>query len=164
MLKLSEKSRKILRAIYRGLGVTAVSTVFFTCQYETAGGGAYGMPPDYWENEEILITGCVISKKTNDPIDGICIYINDVPYYSPSFTYSNGMFYIYAPIMDEYTIIITDIDGGINGRYKQQTITITKDQAQTNWDNMYTDPFIILLEEEDETEAEQETGEEENED
>ncbi|MCL2443463.1 MAG: hypothetical protein FWD13_08380 [Treponema sp.] len=42
MKKISEKSRKFLRTIYRILGVTAISLVFQAC---------YGMPMDWdWDN------------------------------------------------------------------------------------------------------------------
>ena len=43
MTKLTEKSRKVLRRIYTVLGASAISVLFAAC---------YGMPMDYWCNNE----------------------------------------------------------------------------------------------------------------
>jgi hypothetical protein len=46
-MKLSKKSRRILKAIYRGVGVIAISLTFGTC-----GPIAYGMPSDDYPAQE----------------------------------------------------------------------------------------------------------------
>ena len=161
MIKLSEKGRKILRAIYRGLGVTAVTLVFHSCDSSgnvSSGWGAYGMPimygmpPDY--REELIIRGSIISKETGEPIPGIGIWIKDVTSIYANLTDENGEFYIYVPKENSYTIIFTDIDKSENGGvYKQHTITITGEEVE----NLTENPLIIELEKvtkEAETDAE----------
>jgi hypothetical protein len=148
MIKLSEKGRKILRAVYRGLGVTAVTLVFHSCDGIGPQGGkygpapAYGMPPNY--REEIIICGSIISKETGEPIPGIGIWIKDVTTYYADLSASNGEFYLFVPKQDDYTIVFTDIDKSENGGvYKQHTITITREEAESLTEN----PLIIELEE-----------------
>ena len=64
MKKLSEKGRKALRMIYRGLGVTAVSLIFQAC---------YGMPYDM--GDDVTIYGSVRAKETSKPIKGIRVLL-----------------------------------------------------------------------------------------
>ena len=137
MIKLSEKGRKILRAVYRGVGTAAVSVAFGACNWLYGippRGGAYGMPPEYgmppYEQEDIYLRGIVKSKKTGSPIINISVWIKDVTNYYTITTWTNGSFDIYLPKMDNYTIIFTDIDGDENGSYKQLTINLTKEEVE----------------------------------
>src|SRR5215471_8458439 len=149
MKKLSEKGRKILRAIYRGLGVTAVTLVFHSCDGSSnvsSGWGAYGMPPapkygmPPGYREEYPIHGKVISKESGEPIPRIHIKIDDVFGY---FTDDDGEFYIYAPKQDDYKIIFADIDGIENGGlFKSYTTTLTWEKASNSTES----PLIIELE------------------
>jgi len=146
MIKLTEKSRKILRAIYRGIGVSAVSLTLGACPMIMYGPGPdmYGMPPDRIEYE-VLLTGQVISKKTGEPIRGIAIYTDYAKYNYLYQTDNFGEFYFYAEKKDNYTIIFTDIDGEANGgRFKQFELKLTQEEAQALRNN----PIIIELEEE----------------
>jgi len=102
MKKFSEKVRRVLRTIFRGLGVTAVSFIFQAC---------YGMPPQ--AGDEVTIHGSVKSKTTSEPIQGIKISIEDMTLEGK--TSNNGNFYIYLPRQDAYTINFQDIDGPENG-------------------------------------------------
>jgi len=153
MMKLSERSRKVLRAIYKGLGVTAVSLVFNSCPtgVETGWGAygmpAYGMPPDYVQ-EELCIRGQVRAKIDNyKPIKGIAVIIDGVNNNYPYTTSIFGDFNIWVPMQEEYTIILTDIDGDRNGgRFKQLEISLTAEEAQF----LYEDPLLIDLEPETE--------------
>ena len=112
MIKLSEKSRRVLRAIYRGLGVTAVSFVFQAC---------YGVPLD--EGDEVFIYGSVKSQKTNAPIPGIKVSVADNDYYY--FTDSSGAYSIFLPRQAGYTVIFEDVDGPQNGgSFQQHTVNI----------------------------------------
>jgi len=154
-MKLSEKSRKILRAVYRGLGVTAVTFVFHSCDgISTSQSAAYGMPPDRPEREELAIRGLVISEETKEPIPGIGIWIKDVTTQYAELTDSRGEFYFYVPKQENYTIIFTDIDGDENGGdYEQHTETITREKAES----LAEKQLIIFLKkatEEAETDAE----------
>jgi hypothetical protein len=120
MIRLSEKSRRVLRAIYRGLGVTAVSFVFQAC---------YGMPLD--EGDEVLIYGSVQSQKDNTPIPGIKVSVADSDYYD--FTDSNGDFSLFLLMQDRYTVTFEDVDGPQNGGlFKPHTENIPRIKFGTN--------------------------------
>jgi len=158
MLKLSERSRKVLRAIYKGLGVTAVSMAFHACPIETEHGWVeYGMPPDYPVREEFYIRGQVRAIYNDyKPIKGITVIVvdadNTYPYYSTT-TYDFGDFYIYVPKQDSYTIIFTDVDGERNGgRFKQLEMTLTMEEVLA----LKGEPLFINLELEPKSEAEAE--------
>jgi len=145
MIKLSEKGRRILRAIYRGLGVTAVTLVFHSCDSSgnvSSGWAAYGMPPTPPERqEEVVIHGSIISKETREPIPRIYIGIDEFTY---SFARFDGQFYIYAPKQDNYEIIFTDIDYTENGGlFKPHKITLTMEEAENFTEE---NPLIIELE------------------
>jgi len=136
MIKLSEKGRKILRALYRGVGTAAVSLTFGACNWLISpvmygmppGGCEYGMPP--YEQEDIYLRGIVKTKKTGSPITNISVWIKDVTNYYTITTWTNGSFDIYLPKMDNYTIIFTDIDGDENGSYKTLTISLTREEIE----------------------------------
>ena len=148
MPKLSEKSRKLLRVIYRGLGVAAASLLFQACESDTyydmygpPPAPEYGMPPYYME--DLVVRGSVKSKMTGKLIPGIAIWIKDVQVYSPFMTDLDGNFHIYVPEMDNYTIIFTDIDGGENGGlFKQRTINLTREQCEA----LAESPLVVELE------------------
>jgi putative lipoprotein (rSAM/lipoprotein system) len=145
MIRLSEKSRRVFRAVYRGLGVTAISLVFQACYGPVQDYYAmYGMPPDI-QYEELVIRGCIRSPKTDKPVRGISIWIEGVTTGYAHLTDANGEFYIYAPIQDNYTIVFTDIDGDKNGQFKPYTTNLTKEEAKA----LFESPLIIELEEVD---------------
>jgi len=145
MIRLSEKSRRVFRAVYRGLGVTAISLVFQACYGPVQDYYAmYGMPPDI-QYEELYIRGYVKSKKTGEPISGISIWIKDITVNYNYSTYDMGRFSFYLPKQDEYTIVFTDVDGSENSLFKQYTITLTKEAVEAS----SATPLIIELEEVD---------------
>ena len=150
MNKLTEKSRRLLRIIFKGLGVTAAAFTIHNCDvyyYDTPEYGVpvppeYGVPPCY--REDILIQGCVKSKKTDEPVFGISIWIKDITAVSAYLTDEEGKFYIYVPKQDSYTIVFTDVDGIENGGlYGQHTITITGEEAK----KLKNTPLVIELDE-----------------
>ena len=145
MRKLSEKSRRLLRMIYRGLGVTAVSFLLPACpepdEYDSMV-AMYGMPPHV--REDILIQGRVKSKKTGEPIPGIGIWIKDITPDSIISTDIDGRFVYFLPKQDNYTIVFSDIDGTENGcPFKQYTVNLTREECEALWES----PLIIALEE-----------------
>jgi len=149
MNKLTETSRKILRSVFMGVSAAAAALSLTACPPITSGGGwdMYGMPPEYGMpgpvQEEILITGKVISQKTKEPIIGITVYISELN--ARTYTYNEGNFNYWAAKKDNYTIIFTDIDGETNGgRFKQYTLNLTKAEAEA----LKETPLIIELEEE----------------
>ena len=149
MIRLSGKSRRVLRAIYRGLGATAAALTLNACNgtFVTESPVMYGPGPDRpYDREELLIHGSVKSKKTGEPITGIHIWFKGVTanYTYSASTYAGGIFSFYLPKKDDYTIIFTDVDGVENGgSYKQHTINLTWEQAEAQ------DELIIELEEVD---------------
>jgi len=146
MIKLSEETRKVFRAIFRGVGTVTASLSLGACPYiynihpETP--SMYGPGPDIIR-EEIFIQGQVKNKQTGDFINNITVYIESENFNYTSQTYYEGNFYFYVPVNDSYTIIFTDIDGDKNGKYKQLERNITKEEAQT----LHETPLVIELEE-----------------
>jgi putative lipoprotein (rSAM/lipoprotein system) len=112
MKKLSEKSRKVLRMIYQGLGAATVSLLFQAC---------YGPGPDM----DVTIRGTVRSP-ANEPIPGIKVSVKDLS--SRELTDSGGNFYIHVPEMESYKLKFEDIDGAENGSFK----TLKKKIALSN--------------------------------
>jgi putative lipoprotein (rSAM/lipoprotein system) len=114
MIKLSEKSRKVLRRIYQGLGAATISLLFQAC---------YGMPidepvmygpgPDH--EDDVSFHGLVYSAK-NTTIPGIKVSVKDLNPYV--FTDYKGTFTIIVPKQDLYLLQFEDIDGPKNGSYK----------------------------------------------
>ena len=130
MKKLSEKGRRVLRRIYSGLGAAAVSFLLPACP-------EYGMPPDM--GDDVTIHGSVKSQKTNAPIPGIKVSVEDTSFeYQTS---SEGSFYIYVPRQDYYTLKFEDVDGPENGGlFKAHEITLYASESSLS----------VLLEEDDE--------------
>jgi hypothetical protein len=109
MVKLSERSRRVLRRIYQGLGAATISILFQAC---------YGMPMD----DDVTIGG-IVKSNTDDPIQGIKV---SVKYLSPDhFTNKDGIFSIFAPKLESYEFEFEDVDGPLNGSYKTLKKTIT---------------------------------------
>jgi putative lipoprotein (rSAM/lipoprotein system) len=124
MKKVSDKSRRILRMIYQGLGAAAVSLLFQSC---------YGMPIDYRETpdmygmppggeNDVTIYG-VVRSKTEAPVPGIKVSVKDVMSYS--YTNMEGTFYIFVPEQESYKIKFEDVDGAKNGSFKTLKKKIT---------------------------------------
>jgi hypothetical protein len=138
----------MLRAIYRGLGTTAVTFGVACSPLILPGCPAYGMPDDLppYDRGLLRVNGCVKSEKTGNPIRGIRIWYkgvttNNIDWWS---TYSDGSFSFYLREKDDYIIIFTDIDGVYNGgSYKQRTINLTWEELEALGEN----GFIIELEE-----------------
>jgi len=124
MVKLSERSRKVLRRIYQGLGAATISLLFHAC---------YGMPMD-----DVHISGTVSSKK-NKPIPDIKVIVEN---FSSSSTDKDGKFNIYVEGQPSYNLLFVDVDGPLNGSYYALEKTITMGEAET--------PLNIQLDEADE--------------
>jgi len=115
MVKLSEKSRRVLRKIYQGLGAATITLLFQAC---------YGMPMD-----NVRIRGTV-SSKANNPIPGIKVSVLNI---SSDLTDNEGKFNIYAYEQTSYNLLFEDIDGEENGGYfKSLEKTISLNEAETH--------------------------------
>jgi len=125
MIKLSDKSRRVLRRIYQGLGAATVSLLFQAC---------YGTPID----DSVTIHGKV-SSKTDIPIQGIKV---SVEHFSSELTNENGNFNIYVYGQTSYDLQFEDIDGPSNGSYKTLKKTINLSDADS--------PVNVQLDEADE--------------
>jgi len=112
MKKLSDKSRKLLRAFYMLIGAGAVSFVFQAC---------YGVPHD-----PVIIDGKVVSKSTNEPVPGIKVSIEN-DYYKDYYKLSNSkgefMFTDYSELY-EYIFNFEDLEGN----YKKHQETVKSDE------------------------------------
>ncbi|MDR0301429.1 MAG: hypothetical protein LBI04_03845 [Treponema sp.] len=127
MTKISERCRKILRTVFRGIGVSVVSLIIQACYGilpPDEPGCEYGMPPpDYIQ--EISIRGTVTAKKTGNPIFGIrvSVVIEETEYWERTDKY--GYFSLWVPVQDVYQLKIEDVDGTYNdGLFKEQTWTL----------------------------------------
>ena len=129
MIIFTEKRRKLLRNIYRGLGVSALALLFQAC---------YGMGPDGYD--DCTIRGRVLSKTGNAPIPGIKVSVKDLDHQCK--TDGNGYFYIYVPDQPEYKIKFEDVDGSENGLFKQHKMKIALENLSSSLE--------IYLEEADE--------------
>ena len=135
MKKLEIKTRKLLRAIFGSISVTAVAFAFQAC---------YGMESD--EYSDIKFKGTVLSKTTNLPIKGIKVTINEGR--NHEFTNENGEFEFFASVPqynylidktrytpDSVRVNFFDIDGIENGYFADTTIIINalhKDEVVFN--------------------------------
>jgi putative lipoprotein (rSAM/lipoprotein system) len=122
MKKTSEISRRILRKILTGLGLTTVALVFQAC---------YGTPQ--MMGLDVLIQGTVKST-TNKPIKGIKVSVKDV--YQYELTDDAGKFQIYVPWEDFCTIRFEDIDGDENGSYKPKEISVELSKSKIDMDDI----------------------------
>jgi hypothetical protein len=111
MKNIKERSRKILRKIYTGLGLTAIAMVFQAC---------YGTPQAM--GLDVLIRGVVKSKTTDEPIEGIKVSAKDL--YQYELTDSGGKFQLYVPWEDVCILRFEDIDGEVNGSYSSEEISV----------------------------------------
>jgi putative lipoprotein (rSAM/lipoprotein system) len=128
MKKFTDKKRRILRNIFKGLSLTSVAFVFQAC---------YGTPEDF--GLDVRIHGVVISKTTNEPIPGIKVSLENYPQYE--ITDSEGSFLIYASQEKNLQVRFEDIDSTQNGVYlpkdtiikaidRDITLNISMDAAQ----------------------------------
>ena len=113
MKKLSDKSRRVLRRIYQGLGAATISLLFNCC---------YGTPQD-----NVTISGTV-SSKADIPIPGIKVSVEN---FSSDLTNENGNFNIYVYGQTSYDLQFEDIDGSENGSYKPLKKTISLSEADS---------------------------------
>ena len=129
MKKIELKSRKLLRAIFGGISLSAVAFIFQAC---------YGTPRDF--GYDIKVSGTVKSKTTNLPIKGIKVSRPNSPNYE--ITDENGNFSFYTFIdeerhyidsayqSDRIPILFADIDSTENGYFADKEVII--DPAHKN--------------------------------
>jgi putative lipoprotein (rSAM/lipoprotein system) len=85
-----------------GLSLTSALFIFQAC---------YGTPQDM--GLDVLIKGQVKSEKTNNPVKGIKVSIEDKMQYE--ITDADGKFSFYTETSDSYLIRFEDIDSNQNG-------------------------------------------------
>jgi hypothetical protein len=133
-MKVSERCRKILRTIFRGISVSVVSLIIQACYgviYPDEP-EMYGMPyPEYGippPSEETSIYGKVVAKETGKPIFGIQVSVEETEYWERTDKY--GRFNLWVPVQEEYKLKFEDVDGPYNdGLFKKQTWTLKQDDT-----------------------------------
>jgi len=115
MKKIELKTRKLIRAIFGGISLTAVAFVFQAC---------YGMEPDCIYDTHL--SGKVMSKTTNLPIKGIKVSVAGSRSYGMTDEKGNFDFYtcIYDGNANSIPVLFTDIDGEENGSFRNKEIII----------------------------------------
>jgi putative lipoprotein (rSAM/lipoprotein system) len=141
MINISERCRKVLRTVFRGIGVSVVSLIIQAC---------YGiLPPDTIEceygmpaecNQETSIYGKVVSKETGKPIFGIQVSIENIEetkktkkngYWDRTDKYGN--FSLWPPTQKVYKLKFKDVDGQYNGGlFKEQTWTLKQNDTDNS--------------------------------
>lgn len=106
MSKKITKKRAFIRNLFKGITFTSMAFVFQAC---------YGMPQDF--GSDVFIHGIVKSSKTNKPIEGIKIYVNDEEQLSADQTNVEGSFAFYAPEGTSYRLSFQDANSEQNGLY-----------------------------------------------
>ena len=140
MKKLSERQRRLLRHVYRGLGLTAAALGMQACDfYEPEAVGMYGMPPN-WDSDS-LIHGVVISDSARTPVPGIKVSVKDLG--AHAYTDIHGRFYVYVPRQDTYKLKFEDVDGPENGSFQTLKKEITREESYS------VVPLHIFLEDSD---------------
>ena len=114
MFKLSERSRKVLRRIYQGLGAATISLLFHACYGMPMDGPVmYGPGPD--REDDVSLHGSVSSAEYA-PIPGIQVSVRGLTPFS--FTDYKGDFTITVQKQDWYLLQFDDVDGPNNGSYE----------------------------------------------
>jgi putative lipoprotein (rSAM/lipoprotein system) len=95
-----------------GLSLTSALFIFQAC---------YGTPHDM--GLDIFIEGRITSQKTNLPVKGIRVTLEDKLQYE--FTDTDGKFSLYTEAADSYKIICEDIDASQNGNFYAKDTILT---------------------------------------
>lgn len=109
--KMKEKKRKIIRSLFGLFSFSAVMFVFQAC---------YGTPTDY--GLDIYVEGVVISKKNNNPIQGIKVTLEGSSNYGISD--SLGRYSFYDESAQQYSFKFQDLDTATYGAYRSLDTTI----------------------------------------
>ena len=123
-MNLSEKSRKLLKMVYRGLGVSAITLALNGCW---GGYVMYGPKPMYGvpdpdRLDDVEITGIIHDQYTHVPIPGIKVSVQGLEAHTLS--YGGGRFYLYVPEREVYQLKFEDVDGIENGVYQAKEMTV----------------------------------------
>ena len=141
MINITNRFRKILRTVFRGIGVSVVSLILQACygvMYPddigngNGPGGAYGMPPPaYGMPPNTIIYGKVTASNTGDPIFGIKVSneVNDDYEYTDKY----GRFDFRLPVQETYKIKFEDVDGPYHGGFfKEKSVTLKEEDTNNS--------------------------------
>jgi hypothetical protein len=116
MKRIALKGRTLLRKLFTGLSLGAVSLVFQACY------GPAGIDPS--DNQE-CITGTVKASDTAKPITGIKVSLANAPEGRYDITDNEGAYWLYVPEGTAYTVLFEDIDGEMNGCFQKKEVAWT---------------------------------------
>jgi hypothetical protein len=109
--------RKQIKFLIGGLSFTTALFVFQAC---------YGMPQDM--QDDIFISGRVVSTSTNLPLDGIKIGSDHQNHYG--ITDSIGEFAFYTPWIDSLKLTIEDSDPESDGNYASKDTVLVNPEHE----------------------------------
>jgi hypothetical protein len=122
MKTIIDRGQRTLKNIFRAISVAAVSLILQACFGILPPDPIiceYGVPTPY-ENQETVIHGTVMSRKTGEPIFGIMVSVEGTGVSAR--TNEDGYFFLRATIRNSYTIKLEDVDGPYNGGlFKRET-------------------------------------------
>ena len=97
------------------IGGFSLGTALFIFQ------ACYGTPHDF--GLDIFIEGQVKSEKSNLPVKGIRVSVEDLPQYT--ITDENGKFSFYTEASQAYNVKFVDTDAGLNGSFYETDTLLT---------------------------------------
>jgi len=154
MASIANRFRKILRTVFRGIGVSVVSLILQACygviypdDIGTGGpGGAYGMPPPaYGMPPYTNIYGKVTASNTGEAIFGIKVSNEENDDWE--YTDRYGRFDFRMPIKETYKFKFEDVDGIYHGGFfKEKSLTLKEEDTYN--------PLLIAMDLDTETDEE----------
>jgi len=122
MMKLAYQLTRAKRSLSKKfLGLFSLSTMLFVFQ------ACYGTPQDF--GMDFQIKGTVTHQETGAAIPGIKVELRNLPQFTT--TGENGDFSIYCPILDQYLVSFSDIDGESNGLFIDKDTLILSDLSSS---------------------------------
>jgi len=136
-MSLSEKSRRLLKMVCRGVGVSAIAFSLNGCMYgPPPDRPEYGPGPDYMS--DVCITGVIHDQNTYASIPGIKVSVQGQD--AHAFSYGSGYFSVFVPVQETYQLKFEDVDGPANGVYQPKEMTVVLADARSGLGTIHLNP------------------------
>ena len=106
-----QRRRKLIRTVF---GVFSLSGILFAFQ------ACYGTPQDF--GMDVHIEGKISSSAGKSGLPGIKVVISESGQYTQSS--ADGTFSMYCERMPSYKLLVSDVDGTLNGSYQGLDTTL----------------------------------------